>query len=194
MEQNKIIKNALILCVITVIAGGLLGLVYEVTKEPIATQRELAKSNALKQVSGDADSYEPVEFEVETVKGVTINEINRAYKNNEISGYDFILSTREGYNGNIDLAVGINVEGNISGVVIIKDSETVGLGSKINDDEFKGQFIDKPATKFNLKKSGASGDDEINAIGGATISSAAITNAINRVVEFYEENLAKEVQ
>ena len=42
MKKNTILKDALILIVITLIAGGLLGLVYEVTKKPIANQQEKA--------------------------------------------------------------------------------------------------------------------------------------------------------
>ena len=58
MKKNTILKDALILTVITLIAGGLLGLVYEVTKKPIANQQEKAKQEAYKAVFEDADSFE----------------------------------------------------------------------------------------------------------------------------------------
>ena len=58
MKKNTILKDALILIVITLIAGGLLGLVYEVTKKPIANQQEKAKQEAYKAVFEDADSFE----------------------------------------------------------------------------------------------------------------------------------------
>lgn len=58
MKKNTILKDALILTVITLIAGGLLGLVYEVTKKPIANQQEKAKQEAYKAVFEAADSFE----------------------------------------------------------------------------------------------------------------------------------------
>ena len=48
--KNTIIKDAMILTLITLVAGGVLGLVYEITKEPIAKQQEMAKQEAYKSV------------------------------------------------------------------------------------------------------------------------------------------------
>ena len=58
MKKNTIIKDTLILTLITLVAGGLLGMVYEVTKEPIAQQAEKEKQEAYKAVFEDADSFE----------------------------------------------------------------------------------------------------------------------------------------
>ena len=51
--MNKIVKNTLILTLITVIAGVLLGAVYEVTKTPIAQSQETAKKEAWQAVFSD---------------------------------------------------------------------------------------------------------------------------------------------
>ena len=59
--MNKIVKNAFILTAITVIAGLLLGVVYEVTKEPIANAKAKAKQEAFQAVLSDADSFETVD-------------------------------------------------------------------------------------------------------------------------------------
>ena len=56
--KNTIIKDTIILTLITLIAGGILGLVYEITKDPIAKQQELAKQEAYKAVFEDADTFE----------------------------------------------------------------------------------------------------------------------------------------
>ena len=58
MKKNTIIKDTIILTLITLVAGGLLGLVYEITKVPIAQQEEMAKQEAYKAVFEDADSFE----------------------------------------------------------------------------------------------------------------------------------------
>ena len=59
-EKKSMIKDALILFAITLVAGLLLGFVYDVTKEPIAQQKAKAKAEACKNVFADADSFEPV--------------------------------------------------------------------------------------------------------------------------------------
>ena len=60
MKKDSIVRDTLILTVITLIAGLLLGLVYQITKEPIAQQEESAKTEAYKAVFAEADSFEPI--------------------------------------------------------------------------------------------------------------------------------------
>ena len=59
--MNKIVKDALVLTLITLIAGCALGVVYEVTKEPIAEASEKAKQEAYKEVFETADSFVDLE-------------------------------------------------------------------------------------------------------------------------------------
>ena len=56
--KNTIIKDTIILTLITLVSGGLLGLVYQITKEPIAQQEETAKQEAYQAVFQDAESFE----------------------------------------------------------------------------------------------------------------------------------------
>ena len=56
MKKNPIIKNALILTIITLIAGLGLGFVYEITKNPIAQAQEKAKKEAWQAVFTDVDA------------------------------------------------------------------------------------------------------------------------------------------
>ena len=59
--MNKIVKNTAILTIITLVAGALLGLVYEITKEPIAVAQENAKQEAYKVVIADAAAFSAYE-------------------------------------------------------------------------------------------------------------------------------------
>lgn len=61
--MNKILKNTLILTAITLVSGLLLGIVYEITKDPIAASQEKAKQEAYQQVIAEADSFEAVEVD-----------------------------------------------------------------------------------------------------------------------------------
>ena len=83
-------------------------------------------------------------------------------------------------------ATGITTEGNITGIGFLSIDETPGLGMKAKEPAFKDQFSGKPAATFSVSKTGATSDDQVNAISGATFSSSATTNAVNAAVYFAE--------
>ena len=188
--KNTIIKDTIILTLITLIAGGVLGLVYEITKDPIAKQQELAKQEAYKAVFEDADTFEVcVEAEDadlaaylagEGFEAQTVNEIMEAKDaSGETLGYAINLTTSEGYGGDITFSMGVQADGTLNGISILTISETAGLGMNATKDEFKGQFKEKQADAFEVTKTGASKENEINAISGATITSNAVTQGVN---------------
>lgn len=188
--KNTIIKDAMILTLITLVAGGVLGLVYEITKDPIAKQQEMAKQEAYKSVFEDADSFEVCVEEgdgelaaylVENgFEAQTINEVMEAKDaSGETLGYAINLTTSEGYGGDITFSMGVRADGTLNGISILTISETAGLGMNATKDEFKNQFQDKQAEAFEVTKTGAAADNQINAISGATITSNAVTKGVN---------------
>lgn len=190
--MNKIIKNALILMAITLVAGILLGAVYEITKDPIAVQEEEAKMEAYKKVFEGADSFAAVEGEsvsAENVRKVldegglpacSVSEVLKALdKDGKILGLVMNVTDSEGYGGDINFAMGIQKDGTVNGIYILNISETAGLGMKADTDEFKSQFKEKKVDKFQYTKTGAQADNEIDAISGATITTNAVTNGAN---------------
>ena len=100
-------------------------------------------------------------------------------------GYVINVTSHEGYVGDISISMGIDDQGTVKGIEILKISETAGLGMKAKEDSFKGQFKDKNVTQFSYTKSGASADFEIDAISGATITTKAVTNAVNAGLECF---------
>lgn len=190
MKKNTIIKDTLILTLITLVAGGLLGMVYEVTKEPIAQQAEKEKQEAYKAVFEDADSFEVcVEADDADLaayltengfEAQTVNEVMEAKDaSGETIGYALNMTTSEGYGGDISFSMGVTLDGALNGISILEINETAGLGMNATKDEFKGQFAGKQVEAFEVTKSGAASDNEINAISGATITSKAITGGVN---------------
>lgn len=190
MKKNTIIKDTLILTLITLVAGGLLGMVYEVTKEPIAQQAEKEKQEAYKAVFEDADSFEVcVEADDADLaayltkngfEAQTVNEVMEAKDaSGETIGYALNMTTSEGYGGDISFSMGVTLDGTLNGISILDINETAGLGMNATKDEFKGQFAGKQVDAFEVTKSGAASDNEINAISGATITSKAITGGVN---------------
>ena len=188
--KNTIIKDAMILTLITLVAGGVLGLVYEITKEPIAKQQEMAKQEAYKSVFEDADSFEVCVEEGDGelaaylaengFEAQTINEVMEAKDaSGETLGYAINLTTSEGYGGDITFSMGVREDGTLNGITILTISETAGLGMNATKDEFKNQFQNKQAEAFEVTKTGAAADNQINAISGATITSNAVTKGVN---------------
>lgn len=189
--KNKIIKDALILFAITVCAGLLLGLTHTVTEKPIAEQQIKIRDAALNSVLNDCQ-FTPVEADLS--EQPVIREIYLAKKNDEINGYAFKLVTKEGYGGEIELIVGINSDATISGIDIIKHSETPGLGANADSDKFKNQYKGKPTEQLTVVKGGGASDTEIDALSGATISSRAVTNAVNVASQYFNDNFSEGAQ
>lgn len=206
-DQNKssLFMDALKLLLITLIAGLALSAVYEVTKAPIAEQKALKKEKANKAVFTDANSFEldeelmtlASEIDLSTLSpdynGITIDEVSKALDSaGELLGYDIAVTTTQSYDSSLTLVFGYSKDGTIKGIEYISLTETAGLGMKAKDAQFKDQFLNKNVAKFTVTKTGAAADDQIDAISGATITSRAVSNAINAGISFITEN-AKEL-
>ena len=190
--KNKIIKDALALTLITLVAGVALGGVYEITKDPIARQEAQAKAEAYEQVFTDAAAFEEIEMDdtlIQTIrdqldqegyKAQSIEEVMRAEdQSGETLGYAFAVVTSEGYGGDIRFSMGVQNDGTLNGISILSIGETAGLGMNADTPAFKDQFVGKQVEKLQYTKNGATQDDEINAISGATVTTNAMTNGIN---------------
>lgn len=197
--MNKIVKNTLILTAITVVSGLLLGVVYNVTKEPIAQAQENTKQEAYRAVLTDASSFETVDFDAESALSLlsengytsdTITEVAEGKDDSgETIGYVISVQSSEAYDGTLDLSVGIGSDGTVKGVEMLSISETAGLGMKADEAEFKDQYKDKNVESFSVTKTGEDGDNMIDAISGATITSNAVTNAVNSALVYYQNEL-----
>lgn len=189
--MKEIIKNSIILCLITLVAGVLLGFVYEVTKDARAEQEEKAKQKAYKKVFESADSFENYEFDKEqmelylkdngySAKVAQIDNVVIAKDNkNENIGYVITVTDKEGYGGDVTFTLGINGDGTINGISFLTLNETAGVGMKAAEGKFKNQFAGKKVDSFVYVKNGAKDENEIDAISGATVTTNAVTNGVN---------------
>ena len=164
MNKN-LVMDCIKLCVITLIAGLLLGIVYNVTKAPIAAQEEKTKQEAYKAVFKDAAKFDTVKLDQKDVAAVlkkndlgqnTISEVVKAVdKNGKELGYVFSVTNPEGYGGDVSLSVGVRDDGTVNGYETLSISETAGLGMKAKEPEFKSNFKNKKADKFEVVKDGS---------------------------------------
>lgn len=206
MKKNKDVKSMLkdagILFAITLLAGLMLGSVYELTKEPIRIQEEKAIQEACQAVFAE-DSSKGLTFNVENYvpdatkqaelakMGVEIGTVYAAVsQGGMLCGYVVESTTKEGYGGNIVIYVGVTTGGAVSGVSILEIAETPGLGMNAEEvlvPQFKGVETDA----FTYTKTGSTADNEIDAISGATVTTKAIVNAVNGALRVVTEDLLK---
>ena len=173
---KEIIKTGLILFLITAVAAGLLAAVNAKTAPIIAENERIKQQEAMKLVLPDAQS-----FSEENLISDKMDEIiTSVYKGDSDSGYVVMVSPT-GYGGDISMAVGVTPAGKVAGVSVISQSETAGLGSKCEDEEFISQFIGK-SENITVVKGNASGN-QINAISSATITSKAFTSGVNAAID-----------
>lgn len=93
-----------------------------------------------------------------------------------------------GYGGLVSVMTGISVDGVITGVEVVSHSETPGLGANATKEEFREQFKQNVSESgFSVVKSGNATTNEVNALTGATITSKAVTNAVNKAMALFNE-------
>ena len=199
--MKTMLKEAGILFAITLIAGLLLGVVHEVTAEPIKKAEEEAKIKAWNEVFSDAASFDENEegFGVssaslsEKVKEAgfkaDIEAVVRALDNaGNTLGYVITVNDHEGYGGDIRFSMGIKSDGTLNGISILEISETAGLGMKA-DPVLTSQLKDIKVDNISFVKGGGGNPSQgtIDAISGATITTTAVTNGVNAgLTAFFE--------
>uniref|UniRef100_UPI00402720BE RnfABCDGE type electron transport complex subunit G n=1 Tax=Eubacterium sp. TaxID=142586 RepID=UPI00402720BE len=203
-SKSSFLKNCVALLVITLVAGLALSAVNEITKEPIAKAEETARLEAYETVFPDAEFETPQNLDalleggqaaIDSVglTGCTVSDILYANDaNGERIGYVVAAVSPNGYGGDISVAVGIDAKtSTITGFSVLSNSETAGLGARCTEDEFVSQFAGKDATSIEYVKGGGAAGNQIDAISGATVTTNAVTEAVNSALAVYG-NVLKE--
>jgi RnfABCDGE-type electron transport complex G subunit len=202
-KKEKFPKAALVLCVITLLAGALLSGVYALTKDAIDEQQMAANAASYQEVCPDAESFsydDTINGVIDELDGgvygtdfgnVSINEaVVGSDASGNVVGYVISATSSDGFDGDITVAVGIAADGTVNGISFIELNETAGMGMRCAEAEFKDQFSGVNVEKFTLNKAGGStAEDEIDSVSGASISSGAVVNAVNAALDFYAANM-----
>ena len=189
-EPFRIPKPVIALTIIAVFAGLALSGVFFVTKDTIEAQELAKETEAYKTVCADADSFALAENADEALKAMEgkTTRVNKAYVAKDAAGntIGYALNvTSKGFGGDVTMALGLTKDGAITGISFTELNETAGLGMKASEPAFRDQFIGKSG-KLNLTKGDASGEQDISAITGASVTSNAVISAVNAGLEFYE--------
>lgn len=188
--KNEILRLGLILFVITAVAGGLLGVVNDVTSPIIAQKKVEAANESRRLVLKNAQDFKQVEgtFTSEMYPDIPVDEVYEGTNGSGTVGY-VIKTLPKGYGGTIEVIVGIGQDGAIEAITIGNMAETPGLGAKSKEPAFQNQFAGKPAGVLSVIKSGTPGESDVLAISGATITSNAVTLGINTAIDVFNTKL-----
>ena len=178
-KAKEIAVPALILCAICLVVTGALSATNFITKDKIAALNLETEQESRSVVLPDAANFEAGDTEGSYYIGKG--------EDGSVKGYVF-TSSAKGYSSTIQVMTGISAEGEITGVTILSLSETPGLGMNAQNASFTDMYKQSvPADGFTVIKSGTAGDGNVVALTGATITSQAVTDAVNLAVDQYNE-------
>lgn len=187
MDPKYLVKLALTLAITCVIVAGLLGLVNGITEGPITAINEQKTAEALSAVFQDAADPAFGEIAVSeeataaaAAYGATVSNLYEVTSGGSGLGYA-VKVVASGSQGNIEMVVGVDADMAITGISVVKNAETSGIGSKVMENNalpsgigVLDQFIGMGHASGDLKVG-----SNVDAISGATVSSKGITKGAN---------------
>ena len=190
--NKKIVHDALVLMAFSLILGGILGAVYQITLPAITAAEEQKKQEAYQAVFADAESFEELAYdqaaadEMMTAGGFkdSIDNVQKALVGGETAGYVVTVTAKDGSQGSITMSVGIRNDGTVNSYSITSIAETPGLGMKAVEPDFIANFEGKQVERFEVVKTAPTADNQIEAIAGSTITTDAVANAVNAAIVY----------
>ena len=177
-NREDIIKPVGVLLAICIIIPLALSVTNKVTAKKIAElENENSKKNMQSLVSAD-------DFEKCSDGGI---EYYIAIKGGETAAYIFTESAK-GYGGDVSVMTAVKPDGTIAGVAILDVSnETPGLGQNAAKESFYSQYAELKKGVSLLKNGAKAENNEVDAVTGATITSTAVTRAVNTALDDFEK-------
>ena len=187
ISAKAILIPTISLFLISLVVTALLALTDNVTAKKIAENEAQSKQESMFAVVPDAKDFDELEADV--------LYLGKDDSGNTV-GYAISTST-QGYGGQVKVMTGIDTEGNIVGVdVFYNDDETPGLGKNTSNESFRDQYKGLSVNESIVVSKDASADDTqtVDAVTSATISSRAVTKAVNEACAIYNEYTEKEAK
>ena len=167
LDFKEIFRIGGILCLICSAVALILSFVNMVTAERIAENEERVKREAIVALFGSNS----IEYTALEKVSDTVDEIFTVTDDGEDLGYCVRL-TPSGFGGGIGMMVAVDNGGNVIGARIVSHSETPGLGSRIEGEDFLSQFVGESSTRTDY-----------DVLSGSTISSKAVIAGVNDSLE-----------
>lgn len=188
--MRDVLRLGFILFAICAVAAGALAVVDDITEERIAAQAALRLEDALASVVPGAEEFRDETDKIAELRGASsetpgspaIERVFVGYADGRVVGVA-LLCAPSGYGGPIETVVGVSGDGRVTGLTVVRHSETPGLGANVMNPEFQARFIGaQSGAPVRLTKDGG----RIQAITGATISSRAVAAAVDEALSLCE--------
>jgi electron transport complex protein RnfG len=193
-------KNSQILALFAIVCTAIVGLVNELTKDEIKAQEQLQLLNTLHSIIEPSRYNNDITLDCVSLSSTLLGnstddkEIHTAYiaRKDKLAVAIAMTSTApDGYNGNIELIIAINMDESISGVRILKHQETPGLGDKIElrKSDWINTFTNKKLLSENDNRWAVTKDNGMfDQFTGATITPRAVVKAVRKTLVYFKEN------
>ena len=191
MLKPKLFMPAIILTIICLVTTGLVALTFDITREERERQKIIAANVNRLALFPDALSFTPLAEDGAVLPAGLKEALLVAGPDGSQIGYIFV-SEKRGYGGTVPVMVAVDMAARITGIRVLANEETPGLGKKIENSAFLSQFTSKTAEESFALLVDNDSKQPIDAIAGATISSRAVTDAVN-IALLYFQDLDKEV-
>ena len=168
-----VLKICAVLLLITMCVAFLLSFVNAVTKNTIAANEAAKISEALVGIFSEANAPEAAKLDGQY--GDIVNGFYTVKDGDALIGYYADVSP-VGFKGAVNLMVGLDADGKVLGVKIISHGETIGIGTRIEDEAFLGGFVGKEGAL----------DGSVDTISGATYSSRAVIAGVDAALSAYK--------
>lgn len=180
--KRKILLPTLSLFAICLVAAVLLALTNRATADKIEEMNASAAKESQAKVLDMAASFEEQQIDMD---GVALTYQIGKDTDNTVVGYVF-TTTANGYGGQVKIMTGVLPDGAVHKIEILDvSSETPGLGQNAQNESFYTQFSGKKAGVEIVKNDPQ--DQQVKAITGATITSRAVTKAVNEALNLFQQ-------
>lgn len=180
-KTKDILVPVFVLGVICIVISAALSLTNLLTAERIAELERQNREAAMAELIPNCEYVDLLNDDLSD-KDTSIEAFFEAKSGEEVKGY-ILTVTEKGYGGDIKVMTAVSPDKKVMGVKLLSISdETPGLGQNVGKPAFYNQFTDKLKDIIVVKNNADSEKNEINAVTGATISSKATTNAVNKAL------------
>ena len=184
------------LFILILICTVMITITVELTHETIAENRKRTVLKVIDDIIPSPYDNDPLQEETTLLDPSVFGStrpvsVYTARQGTRIQGFVFIPVLATGYSGPIKLAVGVHRDGSLSGVRVMEQHETRGLGDAVDQRQsdwifgFRGRSFDNtPAERWDVRSDGG----DFDRLSGATITSRGVINRVRDVLEYYHGN------
>ncbi|HEY8500325.1 MAG TPA: RnfABCDGE type electron transport complex subunit G [Clostridia bacterium] len=177
---DSIIKPTLVLFLVCATITGSLAFVNRATSGVIEQRTKAEQEEFRKQLLGKADSFEQITLNFDNP---AVKDVYAGYNTEGLAGYVVNVAAK-GYGGDINIVVGVDNNGAVTGIIIGDNGETPGLGTKALEPDFINQFYEVGINdELTVVKQNKKSANEIQAVSGATVTSRGVTQGVQTALD-----------